>query len=47
MYSKEFGDYEEELSTEALALINNCEGNIEENINDIEKVFLHFINKDN
>lgn len=31
--------------TEALAFISYCEGNIEENIADIEEVFLHFVNK--
>ncbi|MNW70388.1 hypothetical protein D3C74_496840 [compost metagenome] len=31
--------------TEALAYINNCEGEIEDNIIEIEKVFLYFVNK--
>ncbi|MGE7689984.1 hypothetical protein ACQKMI_12350 [Lysinibacillus sp. NPDC097214] len=42
-----FGKYEEELVTEALAFINNCEGDVEDNITDIEEVFLYFSNKDN
>ncbi|MEB9379125.1 hypothetical protein P4J09_13840 [Bacillus cereus] len=34
-----------EPQTEALAYINNAEGNIEENIKEMEEVFLHFANK--
>ncbi|MED1268207.1 hypothetical protein P4U03_16635 [Bacillus mycoides] len=41
-------DWSEVLfSTEALAVIDNCEGGIEENIKEIEEVFLHFVNKEN
>lgn len=36
-----------EPSTEALAFINNSEGDIENNIKDIEEVFLYFVNKSN
>ena len=36
--------YEGGISTEALAFINNNEGYIEDNIDEIEKVFLHFVN---
>jgi hypothetical protein len=42
---EEFGEFAEEQSTEALSYINNCEGEIESNINDIEEVFLYFVNK--
>lgn len=35
-----------EPTTEALAYINNCEGYIEDNIDDIEEVFLYFVNKE-
>lgn len=35
-----------EPQTEALAFINNAEGHIEENIKEMEEVFLHFANKD-
>ncbi|MEC0069137.1 hypothetical protein P4L12_08080 [Bacillus cereus] len=34
-----------EPQTEALAYINNAEGNIEENIKEMEEVFLYFANK--
>ncbi|UIJ65381.1 hypothetical protein LW858_20895 [Bacillus cereus] len=34
-----------EPQTEALAYINNAEGNIEENIKEMEEVFLYFVNK--
>ncbi|PEV14319.1 hypothetical protein CN417_01365 [Bacillus thuringiensis] len=34
-----------EPQTEALAYINNAEGNIEENIKGMEEVFLYFANK--
>lgn len=37
--------YSHEPRTEALAFVHNCEGNIEENIKEIEEVFLHFVNK--
>lgn len=43
--NQEFGDYENEPVTEALAFINNCEGDIEDNIDEIEEVFLHFVNR--
>jgi len=36
---------EGELQTEALAFITNAEGNVEENIEEIEKVFLYYVNK--
>lgn len=36
-----------EPSTEALAFINNCEGEIEGNIREIEEVFLYFVHKMN
>lgn len=36
-----------EPRTEALAFVHNGEGDIEENIADIEKVFLHYANKEN
>lgn len=42
---EEFGEFKDEHSTESLAFINNCEGDIEDNINDIEEVFLHFVNR--
>jgi sulfatase maturation enzyme AslB (radical SAM superfamily) len=35
-----------EPTTEGLAFINNCEGDIEDNIAEIEEVFLYFVNKD-
>ncbi len=41
----EYGDFPEEPSTESLAFINNNEGDIEENIADIEEVFLYFVNQ--
>ncbi|MBG9732226.1 hypothetical protein ABD87_22645 [Lysinibacillus sphaericus] len=44
---QDFGNFRNEPSTESLAFINNCEGDIEENIADIEEVFLYFANKDN
>lgn len=34
-----------EPQTEALAYINNAEGNIEDNIKEMEEVFLYFANK--
>lgn len=34
-----------EFQTEALAYVNNAEGDVEANIKDIEEVFLHFTNK--
>ncbi|MFD0587680.1 hypothetical protein ACFQZE_06670 [Paenibacillus sp. GCM10027627] len=37
--------YGDDPITEALTYINNCEGNIDDNIEEIEKVFLHFVNK--
>lgn len=37
--------YSKEPSTEALAFITNNEGDIEENIVNIEEVFLHFAKK--
>jgi len=37
--------YSREPNTEALAFITNNEGDIEENIADIEEVFLYFVNK--
>ncbi|KOS61474.1 hypothetical protein FJQ98_16475 [Lysinibacillus agricola] len=43
--NQEYGDYQEENSTEGLAFINNNEGDIEENIAEIEEVFLHFVNR--
>lgn len=36
-----------EFQTEGLAYINNGEGNIEDNISEIEEVFLYFVNKSN
>ncbi|MEX3623739.1 hypothetical protein [Viridibacillus arvi] len=36
--------YEDGAYTEALAFINNNEGRIEDNIHEIEKIFLHFVN---
>lgn len=44
---QEFGDFEDEPTTESLAFINNNEGVIEENIAEIEEVFLHFVNRNN
>lgn len=41
----DFGDYRDDPSTEGLAYINNCEGNIEDNIEHIEEIFLYFANK--
>ncbi|MGE6347896.1 hypothetical protein ACQKIY_25520 [Bacillus mycoides] len=38
--------YRNELQTEALAYINNAEGDVEVNIKDIEEVFLHYANKE-
>ncbi len=38
--------WNEEPRTEALAFINNNEGNIEDNIDEIEDVFLYFVNKE-
>jgi len=35
----------DEPSTEGLAYINNSEGDIESNIDEIEAVFLYFVNK--
>ena len=32
--------------TEGLAFINNAEGDVEDNINEIEEVFLHFVNNE-
>jgi hypothetical protein len=32
------------VRTEALAFITNAEGYVEDNIDDIEKVFLHYVN---
>ncbi|MFI8671872.1 hypothetical protein ACIGIJ_18635 [Bacillus paranthracis] len=37
--------FSNEPKTEALAFVHNCEGNIEENIKEIEEVFLYFANK--
>ncbi|MET3505530.1 hypothetical protein [Halalkalibacter oceani] len=37
--------FDGEPYTEALAFINNNEGNIEENILEIEELFLYFVNK--
>lgn len=34
-----------EVQTEALAYISNAEGGIEDSIKEIEKVFLHYVNK--
>lgn len=34
------------IQTEALTFIETCEGDIEENIEEIEKVFLHYVNQD-
>ncbi|MGE7880341.1 hypothetical protein [Peribacillus muralis] len=39
--------HESEPTTEGLAFITNNEGNIEENIIEIEEVFLYFANKFN
>ncbi|WP_410988656.1 hypothetical protein [Bacillus cereus] len=36
----------DEFQTEALAYINNAEGDVEVNIKDIEEVFLHYANKE-
>ena len=44
--TQESGNHKYEPSTEALAYISNCEGDLEDNIADIEQVFLHFVNKD-
>lgn len=44
---QEYGDYKEEHATEAFAFINNCEGHIEDNIADIEEIFLYFVNRNN
>lgn len=38
-----FGEHPQ---TEALAYINNAEGNVEDNIEEIEKIFLYFTNLD-
>lgn len=43
--TSEFGAFAEEDTTEALAFINNCEGDIDGNITEIEEVFLYFVNK--
>lgn len=45
--NSEFGAFKEEDTTEAMAFINNCEGEIEGNIAEIEEVFLYFVNKKN
>ena len=45
--TSEFGTFAEKDTTEALAFINNCEGDIEENITEIEEVFLLFVNNEN
>lgn len=37
--------YSNEPRTEALAYINNAEGDVEENIKEMEDVFLYFANK--
>lgn len=37
--------YSNEPSTEAFAFISNAEGNIEEDIKEIEEVFLYYVNK--
>ncbi|MGG1147001.1 hypothetical protein [Bacillus wiedmannii] len=37
--------YSDEPQTEALAYINNAEGDIEANIKEMEEVFLYFVNK--
>jgi len=36
---------EGELQTEAFAFISNSEGDVEDNISEIEKVFLYYVNK--
>lgn len=36
----------DEIQTEALAFINNAEGDVESNIKDVEAVFLHYANKE-
>ncbi|MCQ4924991.1 hypothetical protein NE686_17960 [Tissierella carlieri] len=37
-----YGSYQ----TEALTFIETCEGDIEDNIQEIEEVFLHYVDKD-
>ncbi len=37
--------YLNRIYTEALAFITNAEGNIEDNIMEVEKVFLYYVNK--
>jgi hypothetical protein len=45
-YLRVTGDeYKVEMETEALAFIDYNEGNIEDNIKEIEKVFLYYVNK--
>lgn len=39
--------YSNEPRTEALAYINNAEGDVEENIKEMEEVFLYFANNGN
>lgn len=39
-------DFGEHPQTEGLAYVNNAEGNIEDNIEEIEKIFLYFTNLD-
>lgn len=35
----------DELQTEALAFVLNAEGNVDDNISEIEQVFLYYVNK--
>ncbi len=34
------------IQTEGLTFIDTCEGDVEDNIKDIEEVFLHYVNQD-
>ena len=41
------GEWNEHPQTEALAYISNCEGSIEDNIKQIEEIYVYFMNLNN